>query len=164
MRLLIIPTLIFGLYTLSYGQCPTENDFIEVRVRGGVTVYGSIAIKLTYEGLIYRWTDENWNRKSYFVCLDSLNNKRLCELQKYVWENKLIDLKEDDLTPIDSNVVTFDQDNIVEFINLRSNKLSSLRYAVCDDKIEKLILMLVKLIPKNHHIYFKALTKCHCLD
>ncbi|MDD3876016.1 MAG: hypothetical protein PHT69_05310 [Bacteroidales bacterium] len=142
---------------VSYGQCPTDNDFIEIRIRRGVTIYGSMSVKLTYEGLIYSWLDENWKANSYFVSLDSLNNEKLCNLQNYVWGNRLMDLEETDLTPLDSNMISFDGPKIIVFFDYRQNSFKSLNYYRGDDRIIKLISMLTDLIPKEHSDFFKRI-------
>ncbi len=158
-RIVLSIYFFLGLLPLSYGQCPNDRDFIEVYVRTGVTVYGSLSIKLLYEGLIYRWTDENFKNKSYFVCLDSLDNKKLCNLQSYIYNNKLKYLKNKDLLLSASNIISFDRPKMIDFRSFRENKLCSLEYDRGDQRIKQLIILLISLIPEEDSKYFKSMIR-----
>ena len=155
----VITGMMFFLSIHLYAQCPMDNDFIEVTVRGGATIYGSTVIKLTHEGLIFSWVDENWKNNSYFICLDSLNYKQYREIEYYIWK-KLINLKNKNLVQPDDSYIFFGFNTYIEFLNIRETKYTVLKYIIFDKRIDKLIMMLIGLIPEKYQQHFSALRMC----
>lgn len=133
----------------SRGQCPSENDFLELRVSGGVTIYGSVIIKLSHEGLLYSWLDKDFKKEAYFIRIDSLDLQNVCKIQEKL-VSSIIDLNQQDLTILDSNVVSLRPSIKLEIIDLRYKKLIFLRYSSCQCEIENLITDLIDLIPVFH--------------
>ncbi len=69
----------------------TIDDFVEIRIQEGLTIFGSRAICLTYEGLLYREGGSTIKvPRSRFIKLHKLNNSALLDCFQFIKDNDLL--------------------------------------------------------------------------
>jgi hypothetical protein len=142
--------------TFLFGQCPTDSSFIEVTIRKGATTYGSKVIKLTHEGIIYSWRDCNWKQNSYFIPLDFIDYRKYCNVQKFIWKKELFNFNKENL-PQTNNNIDYHFNIKIEFLDVSRKYYKVLYYDNYDKRIEKLVVMMIDLIPLPYQVKFKSL-------
>lgn len=117
------------------------KNYTEVRFDDGYAKYGFYSsVHLTVEGLIYRYSN-----KIKFVPINELELKGLIELQSFVKDNNIL-LKNYISDSIE--VATSRPPERIVLNNLKG-QTNYIEYQYCINEIEKLKLLLIKLIPKD---------------
>lgn len=175
MRKLFIKILIiFVAFGKAYAQDSTiqvlsfksMNDFVGIKITGGLTALGTESVSLQREGLIY-WSNpffsnifskEKREEVTKLVPWTELDQKKVFKIMQYVYDNKLYDYQP--VSPPEGAILTEGNPTTISFLIIRNGSYSEIYYKYCDEKLDKLIRMINNLIPQKDREHFRMCTYC----
>ena len=143
-----------------------KMDYHNVEIRMDFGRFKSV--KLLSEGLIYSiWQEENDSLVHYvnFIPSSKIDSKKAYILLKYVWDNDIMEIKENPKPIQKPNEVEFYKTSwiLISFIDYYNKfKYSKVLYRYCDKRLDKLIVLLTDLIPENDRKKFRVNLELRC--
>ena len=167
-RIIIIIIQIFCWnITLCQNQSKEIDEsywFFEIKIRETpMLLYKTIT--LNREGLLYFiypdsiYSENKVTSDGKYINMDLLDSKKVMKIMKYVRENELYKIKNQE---IPKGVIKPEANPIViSFLAVNKNEYDYFYYSICDKKIDKLIIMLNDLIPKEDKEKYSIRPRCY---
>lgn len=134
-------------------------DFVEIEVYDGLTVRGTTSVKILYEGLLLRNTCTFCDKANDTIIFLQWNPdllKKQFTIRKYILDNHIYDIKGD----IRSETFYTLRRPTVFKIYMFDGNLRIFYYYDCNEKIDKLLRLINKLIPVEYRDKISFILKC----
>lgn len=148
-RLLIIVLLYSNIV---YGQNEDVKDlFYNVTIQSGAGKHGFTKIQFQYEGLLCRTFEENESleRSVIFIPLEELDQKKWIKLFNFINEMDLMGLNYDNI-----HNVYYTVSIKIHIYEVYQNKYVQYQYNRYNPALDKLIILLNELVPKEYRDLF----------
>ena len=151
---LIILLKIFLTSHYMFSQDSQELNFIEVQYKEGYTIYGTVSVRLAFEGMILR-IHKKRKECIKFIQFDKLNKNKLIKLMEYVNYSNLMSKKlvsNDTLCPQSRHGST----RRFTFVDILKEKSNFIDMECFDEELNQVLKLLNDLIPIRYRKKFSV--------